>query len=402
MHDAGYAVLNSEQITEQANVRLTTWASMGGEFRRGSKVMPRANLMAYTMVHIRTPAPVNGEEQGALYLRFSSQTVTDEQGHFKLTHLAAGEATLQDRVNAQFHGGPFEVSTIQARSMLAPGQTTSLQMGGTGRPVIGKLDLPEEFFKESDNVISCSVISVEPQNSIVGGAAKALFPAKKDSRPVHRSFVIVSDATFRIEDLPSGDYAFSGFKSGNDGNGPLFENRFTVGPIPNGQTDEPLDLGKIEVLKTVTLKPGVPAPELTATQLDGKPFDLSQCKGKYVLLDFWATWCGPCRGETPNLKAVSAEYGSDPRLQIVSLSFDQSDVPLKRYIEANKMTWTHALLTQAEQETVRETWGVYGIPAIVLISPDGKIVHRSLRGPAILQAIKTELKEPQNIKSDGK
>jgi len=106
-------------------------------------------------------------------------------------------------------------------------------------------------------------------------------------------------------------------------------------------------------------------------------------RGKYVLLDFWATWCGPCIGETPNLKAVHDAFKDDPHFAMVSLSIDFDPGKLRAYVNDNHMTWTQALLEGNWDNRVVRTYGVSGIPAILLIGPDGKIIAPNLRGAAI-------------------
>ncbi len=101
-------------------------------------------------------------------------------------------------------------------------------------------------------------------------------------------------------------------------------------------------------------------------------------KGKYVLVDFWASWCGPCRGELPNLKAIRKKYTED-QLTIVGVAvWDKMDAHLKA-VEEEKITWPQIV----NKQEATSLYAIQGIPQIMLFAPDGTIVARDLRGEAI-------------------
>ena len=138
--------------------------------------------------------------------------------------------------------------------------------------------------------------------------------------------------------------------------------------------------GEAETPPKKVLKPGDLAPPFAVTTVDGQPLRLADFQGKYVLLDFWATWCGPCVGETPHLKAAFAAFGADPRFAMIGLSLDTSPDAPKNYARNNEIPWTQGFLGQGSQSTVAPLYGVDAIPAIFLIGPDGRIIERDLRG----------------------
>ena len=133
--------------------------------------------------------------------------------------------------------------------------------------------------------------------------------------------------------------------------------------------------------------PGAVAPEFRATTLEGKPLRLGDFAGRYVLLDFWATWCGPCIGEIPQLQGIHNAFGSDERFAILSLSVDEKIDEPRNFQEKRKLPWLQAFLGGGIHGSIPGKFGVDAIPAFVLIGPEGKIIDRGMRGADIEKAV---------------
>ncbi|NNE93110.1 MAG: TlpA family protein disulfide reductase [Verrucomicrobiales bacterium] len=135
--------------------------------------------------------------------------------------------------------------------------------------------------------------------------------------------------------------------------------------------------------------------KIAFTSTAEKEFDLADLKGKVVLVDFWATWCGPCIQEMPNVINAYQEY-HDKGFEVVGISLDQDRAKLDAFVDQNKMPWPQYFDGKGWQNEIAGQFGIDSIPATFLIGKDGKIAATNLRGPDLERAIKEEL-----AKGDG-
>lgn len=134
----------------------------------------------------------------------------------------------------------------------------------------------------------------------------------------------------------------------------------------------------VRMAKLKSVQIGQTAPAFSMKTIDGKTANLADFKGKYVLLDFWASWCMPCRQENPNVVKAYNKY-KDRNFSIFSVSLDKDAAAWKQAVAADKLTWTHGSeLSDFEGPTVR-LYQVEAIPSSFLIDPAGKIVAKNLR-----------------------
>ena len=133
---------------------------------------------------------------------------------------------------------------------------------------------------------------------------------------------------------------------------------------------------------------GHEAPNFELITSTGGKIALSSLRGKYVLIDFWASWCGPCRREIPNIKKIYAEF-KDKGLQVVGVSIDSSDKAWKKALEEENMDY---LQLYDPEGITSKLYNYNGIPFIILISPEGIILEKGLRGENIREKITEYLK----------
>lgn len=135
-----------------------------------------------------------------------------------------------------------------------------------------------------------------------------------------------------------------------------------------------------------SLAEGTKFPDFEEKDLDGKPLSIANYKGKVVLIDFWATWCGPCVGELPNvLKAYEAHHPKG--FEIIGISLDQDEKKLKSFIESKNMTWAQFFDGKGWGNKLAAKYGVNSIPATYLLDGEGKIIGKNLRGEALEKAV---------------
>src|SRR5262249_38234100 len=119
---------------------------------------------------------------------------------------------------------------------------------------------------------------------------------------------------------------------------------------------------------------------------NGQPLSLEKFKGKPVMIDFWATWCGPCRAELPNVLAAYKKY-HDKGFEIVGISLDQDEKEFKSFIKAKGMTWPQFFDGKGWGNEVAQLYGVRSIPQTYLLDQDGKIYRVGLRGDSLSRAV---------------
>jgi len=137
---------------------------------------------------------------------------------------------------------------------------------------------------------------------------------------------------------------------------------------------------RIDLIRGTTV--GYTANNFSQTSTDGKKVSLSDFKGKYVLIDFWASWCRPCRMENPNVVAAYNRF-KNKGFTVLGVSMDSNRDPWLAAIQQDNLTWTHVSDLKGWGNEVGKLYGVTGIPQNYLIDKEGKIVAKDLRGPAL-------------------
>ncbi|WEK19929.1 MAG: TlpA disulfide reductase family protein [Candidatus Pedobacter colombiensis] len=139
------------------------------------------------------------------------------------------------------------------------------------------------------------------------------------------------------------------------------------------------------IAQAAKIADGQKTPDFAYPDLNGKKWGPKDFRGKYLIIDFWASWCGPCRQEIPHLKEVYKKY-KDKGLEILSVSVDAKPADWKKAMNEERMAWPQ--INAVESKPVMASYMFSGIPYLVVVDKDGKIVEKNVRGESLDKAMK--------------
>jgi peroxiredoxin len=349
-------------------------------------------------------------------------------GSFVFDQVPPGErrASLQIKLNdrdssrstASSHGTPI---------LIKPGEMAEVVIGGTGRPVIGRMTVaggePEDVDWRRDQhtmQMQMDMPTNIPPPVITGNMTEEenrraqqaynqrvnAFWRTPEGRALERqqrnyALRFETNGAFRIDNVDPGNYYLYVSLTNPDRPDNYYEQigslnkNVTIPPAPAGKPDEPFDLGLSEVQVRNIQRTGRRAPKFEVKTFDGKTVKLADFTGKFVLLDFWATWAGSRNLDLQMLKALNTTYGKDNRLVMVGLNFDPQASSAEKVIEQSGIKWLQCYAGPWDQTSLPASYGVQGLPANILIDPEGKIVASNLRGSSIRTTVRNRLGEPR-------
>ncbi len=393
---SGYAQVDPPELLHLQQIHLQAWAHIHGRVRIGNQPVANAQITANP--------PLEALDSVEPY----SLVHTDAEGRFAMDRVPAGKLVVAQLVKWYFRGKPIAGGTMRRHVlMLRAGQSTQVSIGGTGRPVVGAVELPAQLKGNHDWGFGTAQVKAKVDvplpmppalrndslverekwyaHFVTTDAGKKYLSDQEDRGLAVQIYPVemAPDGTFRIQDVPAGAYTIDidvrGEASGDHPAGKLIaqgQADFTVPEIPGGRSNEPLRIAPVPIKMRPHHVPSVGemAPDFSIKTLAGKPLSLLQYRGKYVLLEFWATWCGSCTAATPRLQDVYTRYGRSGRVAMISLSEDKLPYAPSEYVHKHHLTWTQGFI--GPDSLTDKQYGIEWIPSFWIIGPDGRIIAK--------------------------
>ena len=422
-HALGFAEVRASNLIASGKIVLQPWGRLTGKVRvgkgsqQGRTVSIQSTEWEYGMDG-RTGPPLS------LFLKAE----TDAEGGFTVDRVPPGErkATLQVKVNDRSSGRGTS-TTHGVPVVVKPGATTDVQIGGTGRTVVGTMTVvggdPEDVDWRRDvhtmqmqipmpitiqgPVITGNMTEAEQQRAYRDyNERQRAFWTTEEGRALRRkqrsyTLMFETNGTFRVDNVEPGNYYIYVSLTNPERSDNYYEsigsmNKNVVIPAPAaGKVEEAFDLGAMPVQIRGVQRTGRRAPPFETKTFDGKALKLEDFKGKFVFVDFWATWAGTRTLDAQMLKSVYDSYAKDDRFVMIGLNFDSEAAIGGKFAKENDFKWTQCYAGQWGQTTIAASYGIQGLPDNVLIDPEGKIAARNLRGSTIRNTIRTKLGAPK-------
>lgn len=335
---------------------------------------------------------VDGEQTGTAYLVKYAQQKADTlakgeivNGKFTLTGNVDNITNAYLVLEGKRGGTPVFVENTNITATLNPANPMESKVeGGEAQKLFNQyFEIQKEMQKQqrelykayreaTDANDDAKVQEIEDQFSEAGKTAKAKADAlvKDNNNTYVAAYIVASEAgSLNVEELEE-KYAQLG---------------------ENAKATEPgMQIAdRIQKLKAIAI--GQVAPDFTLNTPEGKPVSMHSIKGKVKLIDFWASWCGPCRGENPNVVKVYEEF--HPKgLEILSVSLDNDKEAWMKAIEDDHLTWNHVSDLKGWGSEAAQLYAINGIPHLIVLDENNVIVAKNLRGEQLREQIASMLK----------
>lgn len=388
LHDAGFAEVLAADFEKSKQMQLSPWGQLEGRVLLGNQPDADREISFYS---------TSSNRQNYVY-HSGHTTKSDVDGRFRFDRVVPGEGTVSRSIVIEHGRGSTHHHGWNTPVEVKPNATTTVQIGGTGRPVAGRVRLNEK----TDTPIDWATNDIAQIQPVVRDRRG------RSGRGGRYIGALLKSGRFRIPDVPPGEYEIV-----IPVNGPLVGDRigersiigrarqaFTVPEIPGGRSNAPLDLGDIEAHLFETLDPGEIAPDFTARLLEGETTRLRDHHRKVVLLDFWTSSSPQTIAELPSRRKLHERFSDNPRFYFLGLSCDYNDSLARNFVmkEAPRWPQSHVGAIQAHIPTL---YTVRAVPANYLIGPSGKVLAKNLQPADLEKAVADALADEALFRAAG-
>ena len=421
-HDKGFAELRVTNALAPVVVTLQKWSQVSGVVK-----LPLVNGRPHAVRLHNTFYRYSDEsrESQPLSLYLSMDAAPD--GSFAFNRVPPGERRVSIYHSIKINDSTRSMNSHGESLTLEPGQSTNIVIGGAGRTVIGRMKVvgadPQDvdWFRDFHQISEVRPLNMNIPSPNMSGAMtqeqrEAMWaqqrklenafwrtPAGRAYERGQKSYLLQFDTNgaFRVDAIPPGEYRLDVSVTDPTREDYSYEQignlsvTFTLPEAKPGQPNEPFDLGVREIAIRGIMRLGKRAPRFTAQLMDNKEVKLEDFRGKYLLIDFWATWSGPRSYDLLHLKSVFQRYAKDDRLVMLGVSLDNTREIAEAELKTNPLPWRQAYGGSWNEGAFRITFGLRSVPEAVFIDPDGKLAGISLRGPNIARTVERILGEPK-------
>ena len=405
----GYACVRSEDLHSPYTIAVQPWARVQGKLAKnrvsGSNRIWMSQRPNITWLDRKK--------------RFEFETLCDGFGGFVFDQVPPGWY----EVGYLIRDGQGYTYTCRTPIEVKAGQAKTMTLAGTGRPVTGRFVPPEDYDKPIDFSAGLrSLGTSRPEEIRPSGFERMTKREQSDWYQRYRTsdeykqriyeeviyntnarqyaFEIKKDGAFRIEDVIPGRYSFTVFIETPPGQRPFgeigsYNGTMAVPPMPENRSDQPLDLGQLELTmhNYNSLDVGDAAPLFTARTLEGRSISLSEYRGKYVLLSFWTTTFHP---ELDMLKELHNTYAKHSEFAILGFGANDTLEEVKKYVKETNIPWPQVFVGEIYQRDkihspIARDYAPQRLPRIILIGPDGKILAEGLREDKLRSVVQETL-----------
>jgi thiol-disulfide isomerase/thioredoxin len=384
IHDAGYAEERRNADERPGSLKLERWAKVQGHVSDGGKPVTGTRVGL---------DPIRGRFFPEPRIDDTFWQTTDKEGRFVFERVPPVRCAVSARLSVW---NEFPIRSSESMPLdLQAGEERTVELGGEGVTVAGRVKLAGATTREIDLNYSLNYLlrmapGIEPPDTIARakfdwreGWTDA-FSSTEEGRLYleclnHYFVKLGRDGTFRISGVRPGDYELA-LKVYETPEGCLVNPvgskvvKFAVKPEDLLQTT--VDLGDVEIAASLGPQVGDEVADVEFESLDGSRGRLSKLRGKYVLMDAWATWCSTCLVKLPFLNEMNKKYGADGRLAVVSLNLDTDKNVGRQFVREHKLDWTHGFLGDWSATDVPARLGISSVPVDFIVDPLGRLVWR--------------------------